>query len=87
LIFRFSGFIKKIYRNCISLSILEMVPSYYYFIATELGGQAWGGGLIREKSIFLPTSKPNNLFVYNAGGRLDIYDRAWWAGHGYQKRE
>jgi hypothetical protein len=26
--------------------------------------------------IFLPTGKPNDSFVYNAGGRLDIYDKA-----------
>jgi hypothetical protein len=43
-------------------------------------GQAWGVGLICEKSIYLPIGKPNNLIVYNAGDRLDICDRDRWTG-------
>ncbi len=35
-------------------------------------GQAWGVGVSVLKKFFLPTNKPNNLFVYNAGGRLSI---------------
>ncbi len=35
-------------------------------------GQAWGVGVSVLKKFFLPTNKPNNLFVYNTGGRLSI---------------
>jgi hypothetical protein len=35
-------------------------------------GQAWGVGVSVLKKFFLPTDKPNNLIVYNAGGRLGI---------------
>ncbi len=29
-------------------------------------------GVSELKKFFLPTDKPNNLFVYNSGGRLNI---------------
>ncbi len=35
-------------------------------------GQAWGVGVSVLKKFFLPTDKPNNLFVYNTGGWLSI---------------